>query len=209
MVACTRHGLQAGFHVIGDAACSLVTEGFGSAAQVLGKEQIRAARHRIEHAEMLSDKDIRTLSDLQVAASMQPMFDALWGGEEGMYAQRLGDDRARPMNRLASLKASRVRVMLGSDAPVTPLGPWGAIRAAMNHHTADEAVDVAFAFCAHTRAAWQGAGVDNAGVLASGHKAHLTFWDAQSFDDLVRLPAPTTVGTMVSGRMIHDAGVLS
>jgi len=209
VVACTQNGLQAGFHVIGDAACSLVTEGFRSAAQELGKEQIRAARHRIEHAEMLSDEDIRTLSDLRIAASMQPMFDALWGGVEGMYVQRLGDDRARPMNRLASLKASGVRVMLGSDAPVTPLGPWGAIRAAMHHHTADESVDVASAFRAHTQAAWQGAGVDDAGVLTLGHKAHLTFWDAQSFDDLVHLPAPITVGTMISGRMIHDRGVLT
>jgi len=209
VVASTQRGLQAGFHVIGDAACSLVTEGFRLAAKVVGVESIRAARHRIEHAEMLSDEDIRTLSDLRVAASMQPMFDALWGGDHGMYAQRLGFARARPMNRLASLQTAGVRVMLGSDAPVTPLGPWGAIRASMLHHTPAERVDFGVAFHTHTKAAWQGAGVDDAGVLASRQMAHLSFWDAARVDDLLHHPAPTTVATMVAGRMIRDTGVFA
>ena len=38
------------------------------------------------------------LGELGVTASMQPMFDALWGGADSLYAQRLGADRALPMN---------------------------------------------------------------------------------------------------------------
>ena len=37
----------------------------------------------------------RPLARLGVVASVQPAFDALWGGPDGMYAERLGDRVAR------------------------------------------------------------------------------------------------------------------
>lgn len=209
VVACTRLDLQAGFHVIGDRACSIVTEGFRRAAHELGRDAVRGARHRIEHAEMLSMDDMACLSDLNVAASMQPLFDALWGGENGMYADRLGHARSRPMNRFASVHHAGVRVLLGSDAPVTAMGPWDAIRAAMQHQTVTERLDFSSAFGAHTRAAWHGVGVDNAGTLVPNSSAHLAFWDATSVDYLLNQQTPETVATMVAGRLIRDNGLVS
>ena len=47
-----------------------------------------------------------------------------------MYAQRLGADRAARLNPLAALAAAGVPLALGSDSPVTPVDPWGAVRAA-------------------------------------------------------------------------------
>ncbi len=52
VVACTEAGLQAGFHAIGDGALDAVLAGLAEAADRLGDEPVRAARHRIEHAEM-------------------------------------------------------------------------------------------------------------------------------------------------------------
>jgi hypothetical protein len=39
--------------------------------------------------------------------------------------------------------------------------------------------------------------------------AHVSFWDAARVDDLLHHPAPTTVATMVAGRMIRDTGVFA
>lgn len=103
VVACTEAGLQAGFHAIGDAAVASVVEGVRAAAEKVGPARVRAARHRVEHAEMLTPDTIAAFADLGLTASVQPVFDALWGGEEGMYAQRLGVERARTLNPFAAL----------------------------------------------------------------------------------------------------------
>ncbi len=54
VVACTDAGLQAGFHVIGDRAVAEVVAGFEQAAEKVGAEAVRSARHRLEHLEMVS-----------------------------------------------------------------------------------------------------------------------------------------------------------
>ena len=90
VAACTEAGLQAGFHAIGDAAVTAVVDGFRAAAEKVGLGRVRAARHRVEHAEMLTPETIAAFAELGLTASVQPAFDAVWGGEEGMYAQRLG-----------------------------------------------------------------------------------------------------------------------
>ena len=40
---------------------------------------------------------------LGLRASVQPAFDAFWGGEDGLYSERIGWDRARHMNRFRSM----------------------------------------------------------------------------------------------------------
>ncbi|NEA49928.1 amidohydrolase family protein, partial [Streptomyces sp. SID10815] len=129
VVACTEAGLQAGFHAIGDAAVTAVAEGVRAAAEKVGLSRVRAARHRVEHAEMLTPDTIAAFAELGLTASVQPAFDALWGGEEGMYAQRLGAERARTLNPFAALLRGGVPLAFGSDSPVTPLDPWGTVRA--------------------------------------------------------------------------------
>ncbi|MGV9571905.1 amidohydrolase, partial [Streptomyces nigra] len=103
VVACTEAGLQAGFHAIGDAAVTAVVDGMRAAADKVGLARIRAARHRVEHAEMLTPETVAAFAELGLTASVQPAFDALWGGEDGMYAQRLGAERARGLNPFAAL----------------------------------------------------------------------------------------------------------
>lgn len=120
VTACTEAGLQAGFHAIGDAAVTAVVEGVRAAADKVGLTRVRAARHRVEHAEMLTPETIAAFAELGLTASVQPAFDALWGGEDGMYAQRLGAERARTLNPFAALLRSGVPLAFGSDSPVTP-----------------------------------------------------------------------------------------
>lgn len=176
VVACTEAGLQAGFHAIGDAAVSTVVDGVRAAAGKLGLARVRAARHRVEHAEMLTADTIAAFAELGLTASVQPAFDALWGGEEGMYARRLGRERARSLNPFAALLRAGVPLAFGSDSPVTPLDPWGTVRAAAFHRTPEHRVSVRAAFTAHTRGGWRAVGRDDAGVLVPGAPADYAVW---------------------------------
>ncbi|MEV7089250.1 amidohydrolase [Streptomyces sp. NPDC093085] len=176
VAACTEAGLQAGFHAIGDAALRTVVDGVRAAAEKLGIARIRAARHRVEHAEMLTPGAVEAFAELGLTASVQPAFDALWGGDDGMYARRLGVERARTLNPYAALLRAGVPLALGSDAPVTPLDPWGTVRAAAFHRNPEHRISVRAAFTAHTRGGWRAAGRDDAGTLVPGAPADYALW---------------------------------
>nr|WSZ94999.1 amidohydrolase [Streptomyces sp. NBC_00857] len=176
VTACTEAGLQAGFHAIGDAAIGMVVTGVRAAAERLGLARIRAARHRVEHAEMLTPATIAAFAELGLTASVQPAFDAAWGGEDGMYARRLGVDRARTLNPYAAMLRAGVPLAFGSDSPVTPLDPWGTVRAAAFHRTPGHGISVRAAFTAHTRGGWRAVGRDDAGTLVPGAPADYALW---------------------------------
>ncbi|MFJ7987978.1 amidohydrolase [Streptomyces sp. NPDC096351] len=176
VVACTEAGLQAGFHAIGDAAVTAVVEGVRAAAEKLGLGRVRAARHRVEHVEMLTPETIAAFAELGLTASVQPAFDAFWGGEEGMYADRLGAERARTLNPYAALLRAGVPLAFGSDSPVTPLDPWGTVRAAAFHRTPEHRISARAAFTAHTRGGWRAVGRDDAGTLVPGAPADYAVW---------------------------------
>lgn len=210
VVACSRAGVQAGYHVIGDAAMELVAAGFTEAAARVSAEVVRSARHRLEHVEMVNEEQISLFANLGIVASVQPVFDELWGGEEGMYVTRLGRERARRLNPYASMLRAGMTLALGSDAPVTPLGPWSAVRAAVHHHVEEHRISVASAFRAHTRGGWQAAGRSDGGGLNAGEPANLAVWDAGdlSTDNLPTLHPgsllPRCLRTVVRGSTVYD-----
>lgn len=179
VTACTEAGLQAGFHAIGDAAVGAVVEGVRAAAETVGLARVRAARHRVEHAEMLTPETIAAFAELGLTASVQPAFDAAWGGEDGMYARRLGAERARTLNPYAALLRAGVPLAFGSDSPVTPLDPWGTVRAAAFHRTPEHRISVRAGFTAHTRGGWRATGRDDAGILVPGAPADYAVWRAE------------------------------
>jgi predicted amidohydrolase YtcJ len=216
LVECVRQDVQGGFHAIGDAAIGTVLDGFARAAAVVGVEALRAGRHRIEHLEILDRDLIRGLVEYGVTASVQPAFDRLWGGENAMYAQRLGVDRSLASNPLGALAGVGVALAFGSDSPVTPLDPWGTIRAAVNHHNPVYRISARTAFAAHTRGGWRAARRDSDGRLAPGTSATFAVWDVAG--PLVGgLPALTAPGpdepapampvcrrTVLRGETIYD-----
>ncbi|MGH3881291.1 MAG: amidohydrolase family protein, partial [Actinophytocola sp.] len=175
LVACSEAEVQAGFHVIGDAALSAVVAGFQLAEKVLGEESLGAVRHRLEHLEMITPEQAAELARFRVVASVQPGFDAAWGGRDGMYARRLGPERAAELNPFAMLAAAGLTLAFGSDAPVTPVDPWAAVRAAVHHKTPGSGIPFPDAFTAHTAGGWTAAG-ETGGTLAVGEPATFAVW---------------------------------
>ena len=124
-----------------------------------------------------------------------------------MYVSRLGRDRASRLNALADLRDAGVALAFGSDAPVTPLDPWGAIRAAMEHQTVAQRLDFAFAVDSHTRVGWHAAGVDDAGRLDVGERAHLAVWPP-SLDSEFPEAGATALRTIINGEICWDSNQL-
>jgi len=217
VISCTLAGIQAGFHVIGDAGSDTVVEGMQAAAALLGAPRVAAARHRLEHLEMVDATGIRALAELGVTASVQPAFDALWGGPSGMYAARLGSERAAGMNPFGFMEAAGMSLAFGSDTPVTPFSPWQAIRAAMFHHEPAQRLPARVAFLAHTRGGWHAAGIDDRGHLGPGQPASFAIWSVGDLvtDPRLGLPGPpplpdlspgttlpTNLRTVIQGRTV-------
>jgi predicted amidohydrolase YtcJ len=177
LLDCIRVGVQGGFHAIGDAAIATVLDGFAIAAESVGVDRLRAGRHRIEHVELIDKAMIARMVEFGVIASVQPVFDALWGGTDRMYAQRLGVDRALASNPIGAMHATGVSLAFGSDSPVTALDPWAVVVAAAAPRNPVYRMSVRAAFAASSRGGWRAAGVDGVGVLAPGASATVAVWD--------------------------------
>jgi predicted amidohydrolase YtcJ len=112
---------EAGFwlavHAIGDEANRIILDIF----------QEHGLRGRIEHAQLVREEDFPRFSELGIAASVQPehavddrdVTDVYWA------------DRSARAFALRRLVDSGATLVLGSDAPVSPLDPWVSIAAAV------------------------------------------------------------------------------
>ncbi|MCV2489099.1 amidohydrolase family protein [Geodermatophilus sp. YIM 151500] len=175
--ACTAAGVQAGFHVIGDAAVGQVLSAVGAVVEELGPDAVRACRHRLEHVEMADGAAIDRMRRWGMVASVQPAFDAAWGGGGGMYVERLGAARTAGCNPFGAFADAGVALALGSDAPVTPLDPWGGVHAAVDHRTPGAGMRPCDAFDAATRGGWHAVRAGHRdGSLAVGAPADLALW---------------------------------
>jgi predicted amidohydrolase YtcJ len=174
---CVAVGVQSGFHAIGDAAIDTVLDGYALAAKAIGTEKLRDGRHRVEHVELADKAMIARFVEFGLVASVQPVFDALWGGPDRMYAQRLGVERALASNPIGAMHATGVALAFGSDSPVTALDPWAVVVAAAAPRNPAYRMTVRAAFAASTRGGWRAAGQDGVGVLAPGAAATFAVWD--------------------------------
>lgn len=199
--AASRAGRGAGVHAVGDRAVEQALGAIEKAATAVGRARVRACRHRLEHLEMASPDHVSRMARLGAVASVQPAFDAAWGGADGLYARRFGAATAGETNPLAWFAAAGVPMAFGSDSTVTPMDPWGAVWAA-EHHRGGLGVDRHTALAAHTIGGHHAAGQDDTGALRVGARADFAVWSADPLgvDDPRQL---TCLATVVAGRVVH------
>jgi predicted amidohydrolase YtcJ len=180
LAASSLLGIQAGFHVIGDAGLDAALDALDRAAADVGEQRVKAAGHRFEHVEMADPEAIGRLAKYSVTVSVQPGFDAAWSGPGRLYQERLGH-RERGMNPFASFYAAGVPICFGSDSPVTPLNPWASVRACLEHSNPDQRISARAAFLGHSRAGWRAAKYNNpmAGQLVPGAPASFAVWEVE------------------------------
>ena len=177
--------LQTGVHVIGDAAIDQalrVWERVYHALDSRGRRHFRARRHRLEHFEMAAIEQIERAAAIGRAVSIQPAFDAFWGGTGAMYERRLGHDRAWTMNPFRSMLERGLEVGAGSDSPVTPLDPMYGVWALENHHDPAQRLGREAAIRLFTVGAARLAHLEKKGRLEPGSSADFAAYDADPFE---------------------------
>ncbi len=118
-------GLQIATHAIGDKANHWVLNAYQKAIAKSGRKN---ARHRIEHAQVVTDTDLPRFAELGVIASIQPSHcidDMRWA------EKRIGKERCTDAYRFKSLVDAGAKVAFGTDWPVEPLNPMLGIYAAV------------------------------------------------------------------------------
>jgi predicted amidohydrolase YtcJ len=125
-------GWQLCVHAIGDRANGMVLDAIEAA---LAERPVADHRFRIEHAQVVSPKDLGRFAKLGVIASIQPCHAT----SDGPWApKRLGAARYAEMGYPArSLLDAGARITLGTDTPVEPLSPIRNIVAAITRWDPD------------------------------------------------------------------------
>ncbi len=138
VLRCYKNKLQLALYTVGDMAIELALNAHENAFYQTG---ITGLRHRLEHAELVNDIQIRRAKNLGIIFSMQPAYENHWGGPNKMYAQRLGD-RYACTNPFKKIIDGGVVICGGSDSNVTAPCPILGIHSAVNHPVKKHRVDV-------------------------------------------------------------------
>ena len=199
-----RAGLQVGVHAIGDAAIEQCIATWERVAEDEGAGAVRAKGHRIEHFECASNSHMRRAAALGIRPSIQPAFDRYWGGEQGLYAERIGIERALQMNRFRSMIAAGLTLAAGSDSTVTPLDPFLQMASLRAHHVRSESVDAITALEMHTLAPALLVGHEETkGDIVEGAQADLALLDRDPLNvDAEELLKTEVLGTWIAGRRV-------
>jgi len=189
--------LQICLHAIGERALAQALDAFEALA---GKYDLPALRPRLDHFVMGTPELAARAARLGVISSMQPAFDARWGGPDGGYAQRLVSKRASRSNPVGMVVREGVRVAGGSDCYITPLDPLGGIRAAVEHHNPAMRVDFPTAVNLFTaEAAYFSFNENNRGRIAPGWQADFTIVDG----DRALAPTAGVALTVKAGCVVY------
>ncbi|MFW6305057.1 MAG: amidohydrolase [Candidatus Saliniplasma sp.] len=190
-------GFQCMIHAIGDRAIDVVLDAYADTA-----ERTKELRHRIEHAEMLWDENIKRIRELELVLSIQPNFAYKWSQPGGMNEKRLGKERLEKCDPLWNIQRALVKMAFGSDN--MPMSPLFGIYAATNHPLLDQRISTYNALQSYiTNSAYIGRDESKMGELTEGKKADFVVLsenplNAENIKDIeVKM-------TVVNGKIVYD-----
>ncbi|MES2340531.1 MAG: amidohydrolase [Pseudomonadota bacterium] len=213
LTAARKSHAQIAIHAIGDRGNRLVLDAFETAFDG-DPAKLRAARWRIEHAQVISPTDLPRFADNGVIASMQPSHAI---GDLYFAPARLGEARLKGAYAWHDLLASGASMAIGTDAPVEKGDPLVEFYAATYRHDLagyagpnwglDEVLTRPQALALITKgAAYAVFREAELGDLAVGKAADLSVFSV----DLMTAPFPDiakahAVMTIVGGKVVYRA----
>lgn len=125
VLLCDSMGFQIGIHAIGSKGNNWVLNAYEKALNVNGRNN---SRHRIEHAQILIEKDIPRFTELGVIASMQPTHCIT---DKRFCEKRIGRERSKFAYPWKSLLDAGTKIAFSTDYSVEPLNPMEGLYAAV------------------------------------------------------------------------------
>jgi predicted amidohydrolase YtcJ len=206
------HGFQVATHAIGDRANRFVLDAYAKA--FAEAPLVKDPRFRIEHAQILDEKDIPRFGALGVIASMQGIHcssDRPWA------PTRLGMDRVQEgLYVWRKLLTSGARIVNGTDAPVEDLSPIASFYSSVARKDSsgrppsgfepDERMTRDEALRSYTsEAAWAAFEGDVRGRVRAGLRADLVVLSEDILTVLEdEIPKTRVLLTVVDGKVRHD-----
>jgi len=213
LVRARARGVQVATHAIGDRGNRLVLDAY---RDVFADDApaLRAARWRIEHAQVIAPEDIPRFAAMGVIASMQPSHAI---SDLHFAPARLGSARLAGAYAWRSLAESGAVLAAGSDAPVEKGDPLIEFYAAAVRRDlagfagpdwrAEQALSRADALKMLTWGpAYASFQEGDKGVLEAGKRADVSVFSADLMTAPAEaIPAAAPVLTISGGRITHDA----
>ena len=205
-----EHGLAPAVHAIGDRANRTALDIFERARDIAP-----TLPRRIEHAQLLTERDLPRLAALGVVASVQPIHAT----QDMAKVDRSWGARGRHAYAFASLLGSGATLAFGSDAPVENMDPIAGMHAAVTRRNAagtprdgwyrDQRISLEAALSAYTRGGAIAAGEpESAGCIAPGGAGDFVVLSRDLFemDDPMRVLDARADVTVVGGEVVYRRG---
>jgi predicted amidohydrolase YtcJ len=209
--AALAHGWQVCTHAIGDKGNALVLDAYAAARKAV--PAAHNPRLRIEHAQVVRQKDVRRFALLGVIASMQPSHasdDMRWADA------RLGPGRVDGAYAWRWFVDGGVTLACGSDFPVEIVNPfWGIYAGITRQNTEGRPTggwhpeqlltleETLHGFTAGS--AYAGFAEERLGTLKAGFRADVTIVDRDLFEVKPKdLLGSHVLMTIVDGSVVYD-----
>jgi len=185
-------------HAIGDRAISTSIDAFIEAS-----ERSEKLRHRLEHAEMLWEENIKKIRDIGLILSTQPNFAHKWSRSSEMNEKRLGEERLKKCNPYWDIQRALIKMTFGSNN--MPMSPLYGIYSAVNHPIMEQRISAYNALQSYTmNGAYTSKDEDRFGTFEEGNLADFVVLSdnplgSKNIKDIeVKM-------TVVGGKIVYDA----
>ncbi len=203
-------GFQISIHVVGDEGMDICLDAFGKA---LTQPSPSKHRHRFEHANFPTQRNLDRMQKLGIVASIQPSWIHLFG--DG-FRRGLGEEMANRSIPIKSFLTRGIPVAFGSDVPATQVfEPYWSFIGAVTRKTRSgqflapaEAITMKEALRAYTYgAAYAAFEEKEKGSIEEGKLADLAVWEQNLYTlrpNPEEMKALKVLMTLLDGKIVYQ-----